>query len=74
MMTECIRLDLDCAQMCSLTAAFVSRGSNHAKNLLKECSEICKNCADECGKHAQIEHCKVCAEACRICSEACKAA
>ena len=71
MMTRCIKLDLDCAQICELTAAFISRGSNHAPHIIKECIEICRNCAEECGKHADMEHCKDCAAACRKCAEAC---
>ncbi|MEO6304333.1 MAG: four-helix bundle copper-binding protein [Bacteroidia bacterium] len=70
-MKECIRLDMDCAQICSVTAAFVSRNSDHAKHLLKECAEICRKCADECGKHSDMDHCKTCAEACRVCANEC---
>lgn len=72
LMTACIRLDMDCAQICATTAAFVARGSNHASHLLKECAEICSQCAGECEKHSHMEHCKRCAEACRSCAEACK--
>ncbi len=72
MMARCIKLDMDCAQLCELTAAFVSRGSEHAKHVMKECLEVCVKCAEECGKHADMEHCKECAEACRRCAEACR--
>ena len=73
MLAKCISLDMDCAQICSLTAALVARGSEHGKHLLKECAEVCNACADECEKHAAMgmEHCKKCAEACRACAEAC---
>jgi hypothetical protein len=75
MMAGCIKLDMDCAQICATTAAFVARGSEHAKHLLKECAEICSLCATECEKHAShADHCKQCADACRRCAEACKAA
>lgn len=73
LLAACIRLDMDCAQICTLTAAFISRGSGHARHLMRECAEICRQCAEECGKHAHMEHCKRCAEACRRCAEACKA-
>lgn len=72
MMTECIRLDMDCAQICDVTAAFICRESRHAHHLLKECAEICHKCAEECGKHAHLEHCKECAEACRNCAALCE--
>lgn len=71
MMATCIKIDMDCAQICATTAAFVARGSTHAKHLLKECAEICTKCADECAKH-KTDHCQKCAEACRKCAEACK--
>jgi hypothetical protein len=71
MLNRCIRLDLDCADICRLTAAFVARGSEHANHLLKECAEICEACAEECEKHAHMEHCRLCAEACHHCADAC---
>ncbi|RYU81234.1 four-helix bundle copper-binding protein [Hymenobacter persicinus] len=71
MMVPCIRLDRDCADICRLTAAFIARGSDHARHVLKECIEICRKCAEECGKHP-MDHCQQCAEACRACMAACE--
>ncbi|MBA9078847.1 MULTISPECIES: four-helix bundle copper-binding protein [Rufibacter] len=71
MMAGCISLDRDCADICRLTAAFLARGSEHGKHLLKECIEICQKCGDECAQH-DAEHCKQCAEACYRCAEACR--
>lgn len=70
MMRSCIKLDMDCAQICELTAAFISRGSDHANHVKKECAEICRKCAEECSKHNN-DHCKSCAEACKKCADAC---
>ncbi|ALD20719.1 four-helix bundle copper-binding protein [Hymenobacter sp. DG25A] len=70
MMTGCILLDRDCADVCSLTARLVARDSEHAKHMMKECIEICQKCAAECGKH-DMDHCKECAEACRACAHVC---
>ena len=72
MMVKCIKIDLDCAAICSLTATLLARGSEHGKHLLKECIEVCNACAEECEKHAHMQHCKKCAEDCRKCAEACK--
>ncbi len=74
MLAKCIKLDIDCAQICSLTASLIARGSEHGKHLLKECAEVCDACATECEKHAGMgmEHCRVCAEACRACAEECR--
>lgn len=74
MLTKCIRLDIDCAAICTLTASLVARGSEHGRHMLKECAEVCNACAEECEKHAShMEHCKRCAETCRACAEACAA-
>ncbi len=74
MMAQCIRLDIDCAAICSLTASFIARGSAHGIHLLRECAEICNLCAAECEKHKHMQHCADCASACRACEQACKAA
>jgi predicted GNAT family N-acyltransferase len=72
MLSRCIKLDMDCAEICRLAISFVARGSEHAEHVLNECAEICNACADECEKHAaHMEHCKRCAEICRECAEAC---
>ena len=75
MLARCIKLDLDCAQICTLTASLIARGSEHGNHLTKECAEVCNACAEECEKHASMgmDHCKTCAEACRRCAEACGA-
>ena len=72
MFERCIRLDLDCVDICLLSISFVTRGSEHAQHILNECAEICEACAAECQKHEHMDHCKKCADACRICAEACK--
>ena len=71
MLAQCIKLDIDCAEICSLSISFISRGSKHAEHLLRECAEICESCAAECEKHSHMEHCRKCAEVCRMCAEAC---
>ena len=71
MMVRCIRLDRDCAKICQLTASFITSHSEHAMHVIKECIEICEQCAAECEKHDH-NHCQECARACRECAEACK--
>ena len=71
MLARCIRLDIDCAEICQLTAAYVARDSGHVNHLLKECADICEACAEECEKHSHMEHCRQCAAVCRQCAEAC---
>ena len=76
---QCIRLDLDCADICYTAGVVATRraGSNEGVivQLLETCAAACRACAAECEKHAaHMEHCRVCAEACRRCERACMAA
>jgi hypothetical protein len=76
-MVKCVRLCLDCTDVCAATAGVVSRQTEYdadvIKPLLEACAAICKSCGDECERHAQMhEHCRVCAEACRRCEQACR--
>lgn len=74
MLAKCIKIDLDCAVICSLAVTLLARNSVHGKHVMNECEEVCNLCADECEKHAKMgmEHCKECAAACRKCAAACK--
>lgn len=68
---RCIALDLDCAQICRLSASMMSRGSEYASSVCRLCADICKICGDECGSH-DMTHCQKCAEACLACAAACE--
>ena len=77
-MVTCIRLNLDCADVCHVTGTLMTRPSHRdapaLRAQLQACVEICRACADECGRHgAHMEHCRVCAESCRACAQACEA-
>ena len=75
-MVRCIRLCLDCTDVCTATAGVISRTADYdvdvARPLLQACVAICKSCGDECERHAHMLHCQVCAEACRRCERACR--
>ncbi len=78
-LTQCIRLNSDCADVCAATAAVASRrtGSNEAviKLMLRACMEACRECGTECRRHAgDHDHCRICAEACERCERACQQA
>ena len=76
-MAKCIRLCLDCTDVCTATGGVISRLAEYdpgaTRPLLEACVVICKSCGDECKRHAHYEHCRVCAEACRRCERACRA-
>lgn len=73
---QCIRLNMDCADICAATGRTVSRMTEPQMEVIRAqvqaCAEVCRLCAEECARHAQHhEHCRVCAEACRRCEQAC---
>lgn len=76
-LTQCIRLNNDCADVCISTGKVASRrtGSDQEviRRMLDACATACGLCAAECEKHAERhEHCRICAEACRRCEQACR--
>ncbi|MGB5981642.1 MAG: four-helix bundle copper-binding protein [Nonlabens sp.] len=71
MMSDCIRTDIACAEVCSTALKLVSSNSKFTKSYLQICIEVCDACTDECSKHDH-QHCQDCAEACRKCAETCK--
>jgi hypothetical protein len=75
-LAACIRINLDCADICLATGAMLSRVAHAPTELLRSmlgaCAKACDHCAAECGKHSSMhEHCRVCADACRRCEKAC---
>jgi hypothetical protein len=76
---QCIRLNLDCADVCRATGTLATRrtGTNEQTivAMLEACELACRLCAEECEKHASMhEHCRICAEHCRRCEKACNEA
>src|SRR5918997_5866157 len=73
MLTRCIRLDLDCADICAATGKILSRQTDFepemANAALQACATACRLCGDECEEHARhdMEYCRACAEAYRRC-------
>ena len=75
-MVTCIRLCLDCVDVCTATSRVIGRQTEYdasvTRPLLESCVAICRSCGDECERHAHMSHCRVCAEACRRCEQACR--
>lgn len=76
-LVRCIRLNLDCADVCNTTGNILARLSEPDVALIRKqleaCIEACRVCGAECERHAQMhEHCRLCAEACRRCEQACE--
>jgi hypothetical protein len=72
MLARCIALDIDCAQVCRLASAYMSRGSEMSGAVCELCADICDACGKECEQHDKMEHCRQCAQACRRCAEECR--
>lgn len=70
-MAECVRLARDCAAVCWLAAAFMSRRSEFDTDVCRLCAAVCTACGTECEKHGP-DHCRRCAAACRACAEECR--
>ena len=76
-MVRCIRLCLDCVDVCTATVGVISRQAEYdaslTRPLLQACVAICISCGKECARHApHYEHCRVCEQACRRCERACQ--
>lgn len=71
MLSDCIKLDRDCADTCSLGVQLLARNSGLSESYIGLCIDICSKCAEECEKHDH-DHCRRCAEACRKCEKTCK--
>jgi len=75
-LTACIRINLDCADVCHATGSLLLRlGRTEPQPLQSQvaaCIEACRVCAIECRRHAEMhEHCRICADACKACHDAC---
>ena len=73
---QCIRLSLDCGDVCLAMASLASRhtGANEAvmRKMLDVCMTACRLCEDECRRHAGREYCRICADSCQQCCIACQ--
>lgn len=69
-MVGCMKQLRDCIDICDIAIKFMSRNSNHAKHICKECAEICTSCAQACAS-MQTDHCKKCADICNSCATEC---
>ena len=76
-MSQCIRLCLDCSDVCQTTARVAMRRTGHDRQLIRAmlavCIEACVRCGEECAGHDNA-HCRRCAQMCRECADDCRAA
>jgi hypothetical protein len=67
-----LRLVVDCAEFCSLSAGMVASGSPLMVHSCAACAEACKACGAECERFDGTEM-KDCARACNVCEQSCRA-
>ena len=70
-MDECIRLCRDVADIATLHARLMARGSDYSGDLAGVCADVCEACAEECEQHDH-DHCQLCAEVLPDCAETCR--
>jgi hypothetical protein len=68
-----IRLLMDCAESCRMSASMMSRESRFHARHCALCADICKACEESCEEFPDDAQMKACADACRSCFEACRA-
>lgn len=76
LLLRCLRLTLDCADICDTTGRVLSRQTEPewglVRSQLEVCATACRTCGAACAQHAgQLQHGRVCAEACRRGEAAC---
>ena len=73
-MRQCIRLNLDCADICLANSRVATRRTGHdvslIRTMLKACIGACQRCGAECGRH-ETRHRQRCAQMCNACVEDC---
>ncbi|MGP4072720.1 four-helix bundle copper-binding protein [Piscibacillus sp. B03] len=70
-MIECVRLDRECADICSNFEQALTLDTKFVKEYAQLCAAVCRACGDECAKHDH-DHCQKCADACHKCAEECE--
>lgn len=74
-LVSCIRINLNCADVCIATGRVLARPTEPEwgllYNQLQACIVACQACAVECERHSHHPHCQLCAQACRRCEQAC---
>jgi hypothetical protein len=68
---EHLQTMVDCAQVCSLGADLMARGSPLSHNYMELCATACKNCEESCEEFEGDSTMQMCADVCRECYEAC---
>ena len=69
---KAMRLSVDCAEFCTLSAKLTARHSDLAAPACEACAKAATACAAECEKFPDVPQMKACAEACKKCAASCR--
>ncbi|QBI54520.1 four-helix bundle copper-binding protein [Streptomonospora litoralis] len=74
-LVACVRLNLDCAEVCSAAERVLTRRTEPDaelhRGLLESVVLYTQACARECDRHGEHhEHCRLCADRCRLAEDA----
>lgn len=64
-----VRLLLECAELCQLSANWQLAGSRNGGQICAVCAKVCRQCQERC---AEIDGMQPCAAACQRCAESCE--
>jgi hypothetical protein len=67
-----MRLCVDCAEFCRLSATLCARDSHLAVFACEGCAKSCDECATSCESFKDDKHMAACAKSCRDCAQACR--
>lgn len=67
-----VRLMLDCAEICQVSANFMLRGSELHGETCRACGVVCTRCAEDCARLGDDDQMRACVEMCRKCADSCK--
>ena len=70
---EHLRLLMDCADICNVSAAFMLRASDLHAHTCAACAEVCRRCAAACGALGDDTRMKALADTCTHCADSCVA-
>lgn len=66
---KCLRIDLDCADICTVAARVLARQTGYdaptSLALIEAARTVLRACADACAEMDAMDHCRICAETCR---------
>lgn len=65
-----VRLLMECAELCQLSANWQLAGSQYCRQICAVCAEVCRQCQDRCNDNEGMQEC---AAACQRCAESCAA-